>query len=117
MAELSSDTFTYYGRSMTYPVDRYDASIRAHQQAIERLTAEQAKREKFGPDDFADETVLYFTKVFNDGSMRYTYVAFKIAGAWYLSGREGARWTWNQLVDFMLDSDQLWMVSEWERIF
>jgi len=90
------------------------------EEAARALAAAEVEREieaKFGEDDWPDETVLYFNHQFNNAGLRYTYIAFKIRGAWYIGGRDGARWSWERLVEFMKDTTELWSVETWKKEF
>jgi hypothetical protein len=98
-------------------LDKYTYAIEAHEKAIQELAAEQAKVARFGQDEWEDDTVLSFTHQFTVGGTMYSYLAYKIKGFWYLSGRTGSRLTWAQLVEFMKDSDIVWVVTGWKKAY
>jgi len=55
-----------------------------------------------GPDDeFPNETVIRFKHSHDGDTVWYTYIAFKVRGKWYLTGRVTTPQSWDQLVAFM----------------
>lgn len=53
-------------------------------------------------DEFADGTILRFTKTFPDGDQCYPYIALKTQDLWYLTGKRSPQGiTWQKLVEFM----------------
>lgn len=69
-------------------------------------------------DPFDDETVLRFEKRFPAGDRRYTYVATKVKGLWYMTGgRSPQNLEWDDLVDFMgLGVDEVFDVATGVRV-
>jgi hypothetical protein len=58
----------------------------------------------YGPDTYPEGTVLKFTKVFEaTPDKEYLYVALKVAGGWYTSGPKGSKYTYDELL--------MWLVS------
>jgi hypothetical protein len=53
----------------------------------------------FGVDDYREDTVIRFTKVFTRlVGTKYTYAAIKADGMWYTTGPTGKRYTWTDLL-------------------
>lgn len=54
-------------------------------------------------DDFPNETVIRFKHRYDHPSpgLWYTYVAFKVDGAWFLTGKQTAARDWESLLAFM----------------
>jgi hypothetical protein len=94
---------------------------RVLERTIERAQEKLDQLEIMGEDDYEDGAVLTFKKRFTPGGIAYTYVALKIAGGWYLSGRQhgSVGRTWDSLVEFIVENNthpEVWVVSEWERV-
>jgi len=95
--------------------------------AVTQLTGKLAERtrqlehlRRYPDDDpFADGAILRFEKKFPTGDTRYSYVAIRISGAWYLTGArspQGIAWAWDELVEFMgLGVDEVWQVNGIKR--
>lgn len=85
----------------------------------ERILSELEKLEAYGEDDYDDEAVLLFKYRFRNSDTVYSYVAFKIKGHWYLSGKSGSRLSWDELVKFWCDGEvsEMWYCSGWEQVF
>lgn len=58
-------------------------------------------------DIFDDGDVISFQKRFTSGPQRYSYVAIKAAGRWYLSGDSNAFRTFDALVKYMRKDNEL----------
>lgn len=57
-------------------------------------------QESYGDDPFPDDTIFTFQKQFREGSISFTYVAYKAHGKFYLTGQE-TKYKWFELLDFM----------------
>ena len=60
----------------------------------------------FGPDIYADETVLKFRKQFLGSDTQYIYAAITVAGLWYTSGPKGGRYTWDEFIAWLVSGDK-----------
>src|SRR6266511_3078812 len=65
-----------------------------------RALEELEELERYDADDWPNDTVLAFTYCYPNSENEYSYLAYKIKGLWYLSGRRGDHMTWDELVDF-----------------
>jgi hypothetical protein len=68
--------------------------------------------EAFGADTFPEHTVIRFGKTMPNRTgepQTYTYAAIKVVGHWYTTGPKGQRYTWDELL--------VWLVSgEWPTL-
>jgi hypothetical protein len=99
------------------------SSVDAKRRAAENLLAEAAEEEllleKLGTnEDYPNDTVLCWTRQFATGGIRYTYVAVKINGRWYITGNQSrSTYNWEQLVNTQLRyADDICIATEWEGI-
>lgn len=71
-------------------------------------------------DNWEDEATISFSKIFKGRDKRYTYVALKADGLWYLTGRTTGGLTYGQLVDFILRdvncTVEIYEVSAWRLV-
>ena len=91
--------------------ERIEQALKLKEQAAE----ERAVVERFGDDDWEDGAVLAFEHQFNRSGLAYNYLAYKIKGMWYVSGRIGSKLSWSQLVEFMKDSEVVHSVTGWKK--
>lgn len=106
--------------------DRLKREHRELSDAIGVLAGKLARREQQlahlarypDEDPCADGAVLRFTKKFPDGEHRYTYVATRVDGLWYLTGERSPQGvTWEKLVGFMgLGVDEVFHVNGAKRV-
>lgn len=93
----------------TAEVDRRVAD-ELRRRRVEQETARRLEMlDEYGADEFPGGAVVKFSKAYGarPGSrerVTYTYVALKIDGSWYLTGREhgGRRLTWDEFVGWLL---------------
>jgi len=81
-------------------------------------TRQLAHLRRYPEDDpFDDGVILRFEKKFPNSDVRYSYVASRISGAWYLTGaRSPQNISWDELVEFMgLGVDEVWQVNGIKR--
>jgi hypothetical protein len=93
----------------------------ADQQLAERLAAarleeELARKTNFladlGADTFDEHTVIRFDKILPSAAARvatvrtYTYAAIKVDGHWYLTGTIAGRYTWDELMLFLVSGPE-----------
>jgi hypothetical protein len=78
------------------------AARRADALVGEKLAAIEA----FGADEFPEGTVIRFDRTMPNRKrepQRYMYAAIKVEGHWYTTGTKGQRYTWDELL--------VWLVS------
>lgn len=82
--------------------------------------SEQLEALRKYPDDdpFEDGTVLRFAKRFPNSDQEYSYVAHRVNGLWYQTGRRSPQgMNWDQFVDFMgLGVDAVYDVATGDRV-
>lgn len=81
---------------------------------LARREEQLAKLAKYPEDEpFTDGAILRFEKKFPNSPQRYSYIAMRADGAWYVTGgRSPQGITWEQLVDFMgLGVDEVYHVN------
>jgi len=61
--------------------------------------------EDFGEDPYPEESPIFFRKQFNKNSRPYAYAAIKINGMWYTTGPSQGRYTWDELVRWLVSGD------------
>lgn len=79
-------------------------------QELRRLIAEANETlrlmERFGPDDYAEGTVIKFEKQFHRGERWYSYSAIKAGGVWYTTGPQSPKaYSWDDLTDWLASGD------------
>lgn len=105
----------FFGRSAAMSsddvatVDAQVADFIAERDREQLLARKIELVDAYGVDSYPDDTVLMFTKNFGtrDGSKTYTYVALRVGGRWYLTGRNASRnasmgMTWGELVTWLV---------------
>lgn len=86
------------------------------QRDVERIKAQIAVIERFGEDDFEDETVLMFTRHNLAVRRDLTYVALKKGNKWWVSDGNNSPYTWDELVEMMADAETVWQATSWEPV-
>lgn len=88
-----------------------------------RLQKELHSLQRFGEDNYEDESVIRFDKRFRENYLDpervWAFVAIKAKGYWYLSGPKmgGQKFTWDELVQWMNDGvDTIWLMTAEEEI-
>lgn len=89
----------------------------------DRLEAKVARLEALPDEPLVDEgepNVIWFTKVFQNGSNLYTYSAVKAGdGLWYTSGPNTPKgYLWEALIEWIADGTeyQVWWAKDFEEL-
>lgn len=89
--------------------------------AMHRLLSGAPLADAFGeegtdrfPSEPPDLSVLRFEKTWG-GDKAYTYVALRVSGIWYLSGKQIKTMTWAKLRDF-IHNNPCWISTAWAEI-
>lgn len=96
----------------------------------DQLDAEIEKLLALGDDAYEEDAVLLWRKRYvgrDEGpdsaagpDEEFTYAAVKVNGRWWLTGRVRVGMTWDDLVRFVIGRGkvtEMWIVSEWKRMF
>jgi hypothetical protein len=80
------------------------AARRADALVSDKLAAIEA----YSNDDFPEHTVIRFGKTMPNRQrepQRYMYAAIKVEGHWYTTGPKGQRYTWDELLVWLVSGD------------
>lgn len=94
---------------------KVEAQLERHRKQAEYLEQKLAKLEAL-PDepevDDGEPNVVWFTKVFQNGSKEYTYAATKAGdGLWYTTGPNSPKgYTWEKMIEWIAEGKEyaLW---------
>lgn len=99
------------------------AKVTTHRTGLRDATRALAALDRIpAADPCADGDVITFRKRFDTTPKRpYTYVAVRVAGRWYVSGRPlaGRAVTWDRLVEFMVTGGvvrKIWKLEHGKRM-
>ena len=114
---LPAVTTGYYEReTLMSPRPTTASALRKQLKAIEKQIE---ALDKFGEDDYPDETVLFYKTNFGReyDATQYTYTALKVHGGWYLSGKTTGPVSWDTLVDRHLQfATEVWVADAWTAL-
>lgn len=131
--------------------DKIDKRIEYHLSEIDRLEQKKMLAQRFGSDeDYPEETVIFWKRnfrrmpsahergcaIYSDWDFcdcrertnvqrsrkdAYTYVAVKIDGMWWITGKTIAGMRWAQLVEQHLiraeeETGEVWFASKWVHL-
>lgn len=103
--------------------EQLEAKMARHRREAERLEAKVAELEALPGEPEVDEgepNVIWFTKVWQNGTREYTYAAAKAGdGLWYTTGPNTPKgYTWDQLIEWVHDgaSCEIWHATGYDPI-
>jgi hypothetical protein len=95
--------------------------INLHRRALDRAVRDLAALDRLPDEDpFVNGDVIEFKKTFDTQPERsYTYVAVRVKGLWWTSGRFIHGFDWEKLIEFMTTggtTKKIWKLRRDERI-
>lgn len=106
--ELLWKAMRYPGDSPAKFADAMVAARLAARRADGLVNKKLAAIEAFGTDEFPEHAVIRFGKTMTNRQrepQRYMYAAIKVDGHWYTTGPKGQRYTWDELLVWLVSGD------------
>lgn len=99
----------------------YDRIIAQKERELAALYDQQQRAEKiaerFGEDDYADGSILYWERTFTPGQKTYHYTGLKIGSLWFITGSDRTALLWPALVEkHLAHADCVWFVTEMTEV-
>lgn len=116
-----------YGREPVLAINskrsKVEAQLERHRKQTEYYEAKLARLEALPGEPEVEDgepNVVWFTKVFQNGSVEYTYAATKASnGLWYTTGPSSPKgYTWEALVEWIADGKEynLWHAAAYSQL-
>jgi hypothetical protein len=103
--------------------EQLEARLARHRREADRFEEELAKLEALPAEPEVEDSepnVIWFTKLFQNGSKTYEYAAVKAGdGLWYTSGPHVPKgYTWDRLIEWIYDGEEydVWHAVSYEPL-